>query len=310
MGMLPLFIGKPGKVHSPVVGIKIEQHAAGAQHPQPLRIGRLGIRQRPGQVAGQDAVKGRILKIQLGGTHAAPVHRAACLIGQCGGLGEHPLAQIDARDLAARLCQQDGKKSRARAQIQYAQGGPVFPARQPGQDLRPPQGGLVTLQFLTAYLPESVGTPGPVTPDAPVEPGPGLNSIPGDAGSLLHHVLLYGAVRVSAALASGPSFSLRHDHEILPVSWTGCGRSFPAGAVPQNLQPPCRHARRMLYGGGPCAPVVQTFAAPGALPVPAASSQLPSHAARKGTTVSSIRRKRGLRALPSCDTGRCSAQRP
>ena len=83
------------------------------------------------------------------------------------------------------------------------------------------------------HLPESVGTPGPVTPDAPVEPGPGLNSIPGDAGSLLHHVLLYGVVRVSAALASGPSFHPQHDHEILPVSRTGCGRAFPTGAVPQ-----------------------------------------------------------------------------
>ena len=51
-------------------------------------------------------------------------------------------------------------------------------------------------------------------------------------------------------------------------------------------------------------------AARDALSAPPSSSQRPSRAERNGPPVSGLRRKLGLRALPSCDTGRCSAQRP
>ena len=310
MGMLPLLVGKPGEIHGPVIGIEVEQHAAGPQHPQPLRIGRLGIRQRPGQVAGQHAVEGGLPEVQLRGAHTAPVHRAACLIGQGGGQGEHPLARIDAVTSQPACASRMAKIPRPCPDPVCA-GGTIFPARQPGQDLRPPQGRLVTVQFLAADLPEGAGTPGPVTPDAPVEPGPGRHSAPG-APAVCSIMCSFAVPRGDRLSRSwNPPLFPRHDHAVLPASWRDAAGHLPPVPRRQSEVSPCRPTRRMRYAGEPCvlSPVPRGIV-PSASSAPSPSSRLPSQAERKGTTVSSIRRKRGLRALPSRDTGRCSAQRP
>ena len=105
------------------VRVKIQQHAALLQHPRPLGIRPIGVRQIPGQIAADDRVEALVREGERLGVHFHKTY----LVGQRAGvffcLGEHGAGEVDGRHGAAQLAQQDGEEARPGADLQHLQAG-------------------------------------------------------------------------------------------------------------------------------------------------------------------------------------------
>ena len=92
-----------------VVRVEIQEQPARFQHPVPLGVGFLRLRQRPRQIPAEHDIEGAVREIQLLGIHMPEgnVQPKTCRHG--GGFLQHGGGQVDARHRMSQLRHEDGK---------------------------------------------------------------------------------------------------------------------------------------------------------------------------------------------------------
>ena len=114
----PAVLGAAAADVGGVVRVEVQQHPAGLQHPEPLAIGPLRVRQRPGEVPADNGIEASVLIVQGLGVHL-PERDVQPPLGRQGpGLLQHGGGQVHPLHPVSGLGQQHREKARPRSDIQ------------------------------------------------------------------------------------------------------------------------------------------------------------------------------------------------
>ena len=108
------------EVCNSIICIKIQQHTALFQHTKPLSICMLYMRQRPGQIPGNDHIKRTFLELRILRIHHRKLTLCLLLFCQLLCILDHIRCQIDTCHLMTSLCQKNRKKSCSTSNVQDA----------------------------------------------------------------------------------------------------------------------------------------------------------------------------------------------
>ena len=143
----------------PIIRVKIQQHAAGAQNPVPFFVGLFRIRKGPCQIPADYHVKAIILITEVLCIHLPKYNIKMPFCSEVCRFFQHCRCDINPLHAMALLRQENRKESGACSNVQNFQ---RFFFRQLAQDFLAPSDAHLIFQFIFANDSKIVGSPRPV----------------------------------------------------------------------------------------------------------------------------------------------------